>query len=77
VRYIFYDEEGNVTVSLNRAHRFDNSNLMAGASYIVSPGSESLPALNLSAVLYRELDNPFQDDGEPLDIDLVAGISKR
>lgn len=76
-RYTFFNADGDIVIDIDDAERFDNANLSAGASYILTPGSQNFPAVNVSAAVSWNVDSPFVDHGMPLDAAIGLGFSKR
>lgn len=74
---LLLDGNGNTVFDLGSADILNNSNISLMSSYILCPGTNTLPAISLSGVLAYALETPFSDDNEPIDVSVGLGLSKR
>ena len=75
--YLFRDAQGNMLADSDDINTFDNNNIQAEISYILSPGTRILPAVHLKGVVCRNLDSPLIGRGNSLDYSMGVGFSKR
>ena len=75
--YLFRDAQGHVIVDSTDIAVFNNNALQASVSYILTPGSRWLPAVNLSGTVSWSLNTPLMGSGEAVDTAFGVGLSKR
>jgi len=77
-RIVFYDEAENVLLDTDDVGRLQNAGISVSAQYIFHHGTDQWPAVGLSGTLRYGVEKPDGgDDGEPIDIGVSLGISKR
>lgn len=74
---LLLDANGNTVADLGSANVFNNSSIKLMSSYILTPGTGTLPAISLSGMVQYGLETPFADDDESLDVSVGLGFSKR
>lgn len=77
-RIVLYDEANNVILDTDDVGRLQNAGISFSAQYILHHGTDRWPAVGLSGTLRYGVETPDGgNDGEPIDIGVSLGISKR
>jgi len=77
-RIIRYDDQGNIIFETDNLNYLENNGISLIAQYILSHGTNRLPAIGISGVLRYGLNTSSSEDNhEPLDWSIGIGLSKR